>query len=368
MKKLWKKSAAIGLGALLVLNLAACSDNGSSTAATSETTTASAAGESGAAGDSQGSYQVTAPVDLTFATQDVGTTAYVYASTMANMFTDVFPQGSVIDVTTTSPGGVGAPIVLENGQCNVIISNGAPAKWAAETGILDNPPTENVTAIVGGLDKAFINVLFTQEFVDKTGITTVEELVEQKYPVNIAVKSAGAFGELACSKVFEVLGVSYDDIRSWGGTVTNTGSDAIVSLLKDGKADMTIDHLAPGQSATTELCMTTKMFFPQLADETLEKLKAEGFDSETVEAETWSGQTEEIKSVGSPQVILVSRDMDDATAYLLTKTICEGKSTLVNASAALEAFNPETAWEPLKVGAPLHPGAAAYYQEMGYMK
>ena len=150
--------------------------------------------------------------------------------------------------------------------------------------------------------------------------------------------------------------------------MTQTGSDAIVSLLKDGKADMTIDHIAPGQSATSELCMTADMYFPQLSDDTLEKLTKEGFDYTAIPAGTWSGQDTEIKTVGSPQVILVSAELDDATVYTMTKALCENKQTLVNASAALEAFNPETAWEPIKLGAPIHPGAEAYYKEMGYME
>lgn len=366
MKKSLKKALALGLAVFTVFGISGCAsqETETKTAESAKETAAGTAKEPGTAG----SYEVTGPVELTFATQDVGTTAYVYASTMANIFTDAFPKGSVIDVTTTSPGGVGAPVVLENGQCNVIISNAAPSKWACEDGILDNPPVERVRSIAGGLDKAFINVLFTQSFVDKTGITSVEQLVEQKYPVRIAIKSSGAFGELACAKVFEVLGVSYKDIESWGGSVTQTGSDAIVSLLKDGKADLTIDHIAPGQSATAELCMTADMYFPQLSDETLEKLEEVGFDASTIEAGTWTGQDTEIKSVGSPQVILVAADVDDATAYTLTKALCENQETLVNASAALEAFDPKTAWEPLKVGAPLHPGAEAYYKEMGYMK
>jgi TRAP transporter TAXI family solute receptor len=313
-------------------------------------------------------YAAPKKVQLTFATQNVGTTAYVYASTITNLLTSAFPEGSVIDVTTTSPGGVGAPVVLNNGQCDIIIGNSAPSKWAVETGILGNPPTEKVRGVAGGLDFAFVNVMFTQEFVDKTGITTVEELVAKKYPVRIAIKSPGAFGELACAKVLEVLGASYDDVKAWGGSVTQTGTDAIVSLLKDGKADLTIDHLAPGQSATTELCMTTKMYFPQLSDETLEKLKKEGFDDANVEPNTWKGQEKALKSVGSPQVILVSADLDDETVYTITKAICEGTETLYNASAALKAFDPKTAWEPNKLGAPIHPGAAKYYKEKGYMK
>ncbi|MCX7775390.1 MAG: TAXI family TRAP transporter solute-binding subunit [Rectinemataceae bacterium] len=308
------------------------------------------------------------PVRLTFATQSVGTSMYVYASALANIFMKGLPAGSTIDITTTSPGGFGAPVLIENGDAEITLGNSAPALWAVKTGILGNPPAKNVKALAGGLSKDFINILFTQDFVKRTGIKTVEEIVAKKYPVRVAIKTAGSFGALACEKVFEVLGVTFADIKSWGGSVTQTGSDAIVSLLKDNKADITIDHLAAGQSATTELCMTTAMFFPQLSAETRKKLNDQGFDNVTIAANTWKGQTNEIQSVGSPQTILVSGKLGDDIVYAMTKALCENTAALVNASAALKVFDPKTAWEPLKAGAPLHPGAARYYREQGYMK
>lgn len=344
-----------------------CGDSSPSQSASSEAPSAS--GSDGSADSGTGTDStLSSPVSLTFATQDVGTAMYMYASSIANVWTPALPAGSNVDVTTTSPGGVGAPIIVENGDCDITLGNAAPAKWAVEDGLLGNPPTQNVRAIAGGLGKDFVNVLFTQSFVDRTGITTVEELIEQQYPVRIAIKANGAFGELACSKVLEALGVDYDTINSWGGSVTQTGSDAIVSLLKDDRADMTIDHLGAGQSATTELCMTAKMYFPQLSDDTLNKLKEAGFDDMEIPAGTWSGQTEAIKSVGSQQVLLCSANLPDDVVYVLTKALCEGKADLVNSNATLDAFDPETAYDPLKLGAPIHPGAEAYYREMGYMQ
>lgn len=308
----------------------------------------------------------TGPVQLVFATQEVGTAAYNYAAAIQAVFLETLPEGSSIDLSTTSPGGVGAPIVLENAQCDIIMSNAGPAKWSYETGILDKPATPSVRAIAGGLGHDFVNVLFTQAFVDKTGITTVEELVEQKHPVRIAIKQNGTLGALAAEKVLGALGVTFEDVNGWGGNVTQTGSDAIKSLLQDSMADMTIDHVGAGQANTTELCMTTDMFFPQLADSTLEKLAADGFEYIEVEADTWNGQTEVIKSVGSQQVVLVHADMEDSVAYLLTKALAEGQPELEKSIAVFSHFDPTRGGIPGNAGAPVHPGAAAYYAEIGY--
>lgn len=307
--------------------------------------------------------EVATPVHLTFATQEVGTGAYQYASAITAVFMEVLPEGSNVDLTTESPGGVGAPIVIENRQADIIMSNAGPAKWAGEEGILDNPPTKDVRAIAGGLGHDFVNVLFTKEFTDKTGITSVEEIVEKQYPVRVAVKKVGALGHLAFIKLFEALDVTVEDIESWGGEVNLLAGDNIKTYLQDGKADITVDHVAAGQANTTELCMTKAMHFPQLADSTLDKLADMGFAPITIEPDTWKGQTSAIKSVGSQQVILVNADMDDEVAYMLTKGLAENKDDLSAQISALSHFNPAEAWKPGYLGADIHPGAKKFYEE-----
>ncbi|MDO4299043.1 MAG: TAXI family TRAP transporter solute-binding subunit [Lachnospiraceae bacterium] len=312
-------------------------------------------------------YSLTDPADLTFAAQEVGTAAYNYAAALQTVMLQELPEGSNIAITTTSPGGVGAPIIVNAGdQCDLVMSNSAPAKWSAEEGILGNDPTTEVAALAGGLGNDFINVMFTQKFVDDTGITTIEDLVEQKYPVKVVIKTTGTLGELAAEKVFEVLGVTFEDIKSWGGTVEMTGGDAIKSGLQDDLYDMTIDHIGAGQSNTTELCLTHDMYDVQMADSTLEALVELGFEYVTVPANTWNLQTEEIKTVGSQQVVLVDSNMDDATAYNLTKAIVEHRDELAEAVSSMSYFDPQTGGTMAMTGVALHPGAKAYYEENGY--
>ena len=311
--------------------------------------------------------ELTAPVELSFAAQEVGTGAYTYAAALQGVMLKALPEGSKIDITTNSPGGVGAPVLINgDDSVNLIMSNAGPAKWSFETGILDNEPTPDIAALAGGMGHDFVNVMFTKKFVDETGITTIEDLVAKKYPVKLIIKKNGTFGELSAEKVFEALGVTFDDIISWGGQVEKTGGDAIKSGLQDDLYDMTVDHLAAGQANTTELCMSHDMYDVQMSDETLAKLCEMGYDYVTVAPNTWNGQTTEIKTVGSQQVVLVHASMDEEVAYALTKGICEGASDLATAVAAMSFFDPARAGSVALTGVALHPGAARYYKEMGY--
>ncbi len=312
-------------------------------------------------------YELTDPVDLTFAAQEVGTAAYNYAAALQTVMMKELPEGSNISITTTSPGGVGAPIIVNAGaQCDLVMSNSAPAKWSYEEGILGNEPTTEIAAIAGGMGHDFMNVMFTQKFVDETGITTVEELVEQQYPVKIVIKTNGTFGEMAAERLFAAFDLTLEDVAAWGGVVEKTSGDAIKAGLQDDLYDMTIDHIGAGQANTTELCLTHDMYAVQLGEETMEKLVEMGYDYVTVEAGTWNRQDEEILTVGSQQVVLVPSDLDEAVAYHLAKAICENKEELAQAVGAMSYFDPETAGTLTLTGVALHPGAAAYYEEMGY--
>ena len=361
-----KKVFALILTLAMVLSLAACGGNDQPANNDTPANNGTPANTDASAPSGEQSTEISGNVDLTFAAQEVGTAAYNYAAALQTAIVKEIP-GANISITTTSPGGVGAPVIVNGGaQCDIVMSNSAPAKWSMDEGILGNAPTPDICAIAGGLGHDFVNVMFTQKFVDATGITTVEDLVAQKYPVKLVIKTNGTFGELAAEKVFEACGVTLEDVASWGGVVEKTGGDAIKSGLQDDLYDMTIDHIGAGQANTSELCLTHDMYDVQLGEETMAKMVEMGYDYVTVDANTWNGQTEEIKTVGSQQVILVPTSLDYAVAYHMAKAVCENKADLASAVAAMSYFDPETAGTLTLTGVPLHPGAAAYYEEMGY--
>ena len=368
-----KKTLALILALVMVLSLAACGSESAATttaepAETTTETTAEAAEETTEA-PAEGGYTLTEPVHLTFAAQEVGTGAYNYAAALQTVMLKVLPEGSTIDITTTSPGGVGAPVIVNAAEeCDIVMSNAGPAKWSYEMSAdeYEYGGCTEIACIAGTIGRNFVNVLFTQKFVDETGYTCLEDVIADKYPLKLVIKKNGTFGEVSAEKVMEALGVTFDDIISWGGVVEKTGGDGIKSGLQDDLYECTIDHLAAGQANTTELCMTHDMYTVQLKDETLEKLVGMGYNYLTIDANTWNRQTTEIKTVGSQQVILVSSTMDDAVAYYLTKAICENKSALEEADATMAYFDPTVSGASVNTGCPLHPGAAAYYKEVGY--
>lgn len=304
-------------------------------------------------------------VELLIGTQETGTAGYTYATAIMNCIQTI--DGYTVSLVSNSSGNVTSPILIQEGECDITVSNSAPALWAATTGVesASLPVCPDVRCIAGGLGKDFINIMFTKKFVDQTGISTIEELVEKQQPVRLICKKNGSFGELAAERVFAVFGIDINNPPAWL-TVEKAGGAAIKDGLCDDLYDMTIDHIGAGQANTTELCINHDMVDIQMSEETMKALCEQGYDYVTVPAGTWKGQDVDILTVGSQQCIIVSADMPDDVAYAITKALCENTDILVNASAVLGNFNPEVAGSKALTGCDLHPGAAKYYEEMGY--
>ncbi|MFA5028311.1 MAG: TAXI family TRAP transporter solute-binding subunit, partial [Candidatus Methylomirabilota bacterium] len=61
-------------------------------------------------------------------------------------------------------------------------------------------------------------------------------------------------------------------------------------------------------------------------------------------------------------------DVDNATAYWIIKTVLENNADLGRANALGKFWTKEIALEPVKGVIPIHPGAEAYFKEIGIWK
>ena len=355
---MFKKISALFLAMLMAMSLMACDQkleeapDDSDDAQTEE----SVSGEG-----------LNGPVNLTLAAQEVGTGAYSVAAAIQSAMMKGLPEGSTIDLTTNSPGGGGAPVLIQNEECDLIVSNAGPSQWSytMTPDEYDFGGCTDITTLGGGLGHTFTIVMFTQKFVDETGYTSLEEVIADRYPIKLITKKNGSLGELTAERVIEACGSSVEDFLSFA-TWEKTGTDAIKSGLQDDLYDMTIDHIDAGQATTTEICLTHDMYFVQLGDEALANMQTMGYAPIVMEAGTWNGQDTDINSMGSQQNVLVPASMDEELAYALTKAMCENKDEMAQAVASLGYFDPQTAGSAEMCGAPLHPGAIRYYEENGY--
>jgi TRAP transporter TAXI family solute receptor len=196
----------------------------------------------------------------------------------------------------------------------------------------------------------------------------VREIKEKKLPVKIYTQPIGALGEFAGRQLLRAIGTGYTEIKALGGTTTHVGYNVIVDAFKDGRADVLFAVVTPKHPSVSEIANDGNVKFLGLDAETTKALLPLGYVAATMPANTFKGQSEPVTTVGFPTVLITNKELPEDVAYTVTKTVLENKDALVRGHGGLAAFDPKTAWQPEKVGIPLHPGAEKAYREKGWMK
>jgi len=278
------------------------------------------------------SAQAPAPVNLAFATLDTGSAWYVYGATMAELLRKTLPPGSNIDVKPRA-GGVGNPRLVAKNETPLGLAFTVTNRWAFEGKEAYTEKLENIRALVGGFDTYYLVAMATK----KLGITSVREIRDKKLPVRVYTQPVGALGEFAGRQLLRAAGIMF----------------AVVT---------------PKHPSVSEIVSSVDVEFLGLDADTAKALLPLGYVAATMPPDTFKGQSKPVSTVGFPTVLITNKDLPEPIAYTVTKTVLENKDALVRGHAGLAEFEPRTAWQPDKVGIPLHPGAERAYREKGWMK
>jgi TRAP transporter TAXI family solute receptor len=297
------------------------------------------------------------------AAQDLGSAWYVYGANFAKLWRSVLPRGSTIDVL---PYG-GAPangLLMGKGEADLGFSFPAIANWGLKGRVAYTTKIEVITGMVGALDKYYLAVIATK----RSGIQSLEEVANKKIPVRLVSQPTGSSGEFSMRLLLEAYGMSYEAIKSWGGSVTPTSTSVAQTQMTDGKADIWIQVVTAGHPAISELAISTDLVFIPAEEKIIRKMVEYGYEKTVLPAKVFKGQDKEVPLVGFPTILIGHKDLKNEVAYLLTKVLMENKAELGKGHAGLKDFSPEEAWKLEQFEIPLHPGAKKYYQEKGFIK
>jgi uncharacterized protein len=303
------------------------------------------------------------PVTLAFATLGQGTAWYVYGATMADVLRKALPPGSNVDVKPFA-GGVGNPKLVAKNETPLALSFTVTNRWAFEGREAYDAKLENLRGLVGGLDTYYLVAIAAK----KLGIGSLKDVKDRKLAVKLHTLAVGTLGEFGARQLLREYGLSYADLKSWGGATAHVNYNIIVDAFKDGRADLLIAVVTAKHPSITEITTFTDVAFLKLEGERVTGLGALGYKPVTMPADTFKNQRDPVATVGFPTVLITNKEMADPVAYTIARTIVENKDALVRGHAGLAEFDPKTAWQPDEVGIPLHPAAERVYREKGWMK
>jgi TRAP transporter TAXI family solute receptor len=218
-------------------------------------------------------------------------------------------------------------------------------------------PRTNLCLIANIQDPSYVLVAAKAE----TGITNLSQLRTNGRPVRILI--AGIGGD--ATRILAHYGLSRESIEAAGGHVGSTADDREkFDVVIGGAGVMTT---APEWRIWTEISQKFDLKFIQLPDDLLDELAREGEEERgTIPPGLYHGVERPIQTVVRTGTAIYCRnDLPEDFVYLVAKAMDE-QQQLLQWSHLNFSYNVHTVWKGYEV--PLHPGAARYYQEKGYLK
>lgn len=297
------------------------------------------------------------PYILTTAT--TGGTYYPVGVALATITKSKLQPDHGISLSAISSAGSLENIkLLRDNQAQFALLQGIFAAWAWRgEGPISKPQTElrSVSAMWNNVEHF---VLLT-EFVSEKTVSDLQHIQGERFV--LGARNSGA--EKTGSFILDQLGIDYKNQFN----LAYMGYGATANAIQDNNiVGMNIPAGAPVSAITRAFAVLgDKMTLLGFTESELEKInkKYPLWDFYPLPAGTYPNQKADIQSIAHPNVLAVRADIPDEVVYRITQTIWENLAALNDIHKATKDMKLELAIKGL--GAPLHPGAIAYFQQKG---
>lgn len=190
----------------------------------------------------------------------------------------------------------------------------------------------------------------TMHFVTRAdaNVTGFEDLKGKKILIG-----KGSFGAREGAKYLDLFGVK-DDVE-----LANVELSNAVSALKNGQIDGFVTSGSYPAPNVIEAAASVNVDIMSLSDDEIAQTKRTRI---VIPAGTYTGQETDVTTTSLPVIAYTTTQMDDDTAYAVTKSFWEEKAKLAKEAPWWAAVDPAM----LELNTTkLHPGALRYYDEAG---
>lgn len=241
-------------------------------------------------------------------------------------------------------------ISLQDGEAELaFVQTDVAANAIDGVNSFDGNPVDNVSAI-GSLYPETIQIVTTAD----SGIASVEDLAGKK--VSVGAPGSGTF--VNAEQILEIHGMTMDDIDQ-----QNLDFGESTGGIQDGNIDAAFITSGTPTGAVEGLAATVDISIVPIDQEKVDTLVEEYpyYAADTVPAETYSGQAEEVNTVAVLAMLAVTNSLSEDAVYDITKAIYENTDGMAHAKA--EFISTDSALDG--IGIDVHPGAQKYFDEVG---
>ncbi|WP_439562884.1 TAXI family TRAP transporter solute-binding subunit [Roseinatronobacter sp.] len=307
-------------------------------------------------------------VSLSLLSQPPGGSWYSYGSTFGEIISDAEGEVSISVEVLPRGGGMTNPVAVSQGVAELAFVSANAAVWARD-GIgedFEGRNSEDIRAVIGGLQIAHSTIAARKAYVERTGQATLEAMMAGPDYPRIVMKPQGSQVPIMADYMFQAMGSSLEDMRD-KGAVTQISTAQIAQMLRDGTADVYIENSPVGQATMTEVTMTTDMVFIPFPQEVLDHMTTLGAPAGDMPEGSYPGQDGAYTNPTSATILIANKDVPQDVIYQVTRALVEQREAIAEAFPALADWDPEAGAQPDQAVIALHEGAARYYRERGWI-
>ena len=347
-----KKIISLLLVLAMTLALAACGNGGG-------TTTAPATQGGNAGGQTQapaGDYKYSGP-RMTIGGADSTGTMYAAAVAIATTFTNNI-NGLDVDATTSTGSNENAKKVhsgdLQLGMCSgdaALDAVNGTGKFSGEGGYKD-------LRAIGAVYPSLSNWVALKS----SGYKFLHDAKDAKGTFGIG--PAASTSESSALLGLRIAGITKDNANLVNVTLGEGADNVANGTMTASTAFAGVPVGAHQNAAATKDCV-----WLGFSDEELDAICKENpaYYKAVIPKETYKGQTEDVPTFGVKCMVICNESMDFQAAYQMAKTLYEQAETMIKGNGFFYNMS-EKSFIGTDLPIQLHPGAEAFYKEVGIIK
>jgi hypothetical protein len=198
-------------------------------------------------------------------------------------------------------------------------------------------------------------------------VDSLADVVAKRYPLRIAVDRKGTTDNWILNRLLGFYGATTEDLVAWGGSVREVGYPEQSVLMTDGHIDALFQNSPVPSSSLVEISFRRPLKFLSLPPDLVDSMVQLSWTRTEIAREPYAriAARGPVVSVGYTMPVIVNATVADDVVYRIVKAICEHPAEARAVHRSWREFEPRSAWQ--NTGGALHPGAARYFKEKGYM-
>lgn len=297
-----------------------------------------------------------------------GTPWHAFASGLAGALRKALPETKVRLIRRGN--GYWNPIFVNSRRAEFGLSNVASASWAYRGNKIayNEKKYQQLRAVMGGLRPVWITAMLRESYIRRTGFFSLDQaLTAERGAPRIVMEPAGSMVPIIADMILAAMGSSRQVLRERGGDVLQVGAQQIPSMIRDDRVDLYFEAAVADHPVVLETALTGNVRFVDLPERALTVLEKSGLKPRPL-PRWFRGQDGPVNAVDMGTMVIVHQDVAEEVVYAMVRTLVERREMLAQTHGAFHDYDPRGNWSVRGSGVPLHPGAAKFYRERGWLK